>query len=184
MFLWPAWGVYRLRLGVVGHRDRLDAVGREHDLDVHQPRLPASSTGRPATRRSDIDMMMRYSGQFEDSTVWMIALWSVGLIGYLLYVRKYFVAGPPPEPGPESAGDGTGGDADERGNASRAVAGFVQSRFRSPMQYRFLCVRMKICPSETAGEARVVSPSSLRCSTSSFAGEARKTTVSPDWSVT
>ena len=45
-----------------------------------------------------IDMMMRYSGQFEDSTVWMMAIWSVILIGYLLWVRKYFVAGPPPEP--------------------------------------------------------------------------------------
>jgi hypothetical protein len=40
-----------------------------------------------------IDVMMRYSGQYEDSTVWMIALWSVIVIGYLLYVRKYFTAG-------------------------------------------------------------------------------------------
>ena len=47
----------------------------------------------------EIDMMMRYSGQFEDSTVWLIAAWSVALVAYLLYVRKYFVAGPPPEPG-------------------------------------------------------------------------------------
>lgn len=52
-----------------------------------------------------IDMMMRYSGQFEDSTVWMVALSSVALIGYLLWVRKYFVAGPPPEPGDEPGTD-------------------------------------------------------------------------------
>jgi hypothetical protein len=33
---------------------------------------------------------MRYAGQWEDATVWMLAAWSVGLIAYLLYVRSYF----------------------------------------------------------------------------------------------
>ena len=43
-----------------------------------------------------IDALMKYGGQFEDSTVWMIALWGVGVIGYLLVVRKYFTSAPAP----------------------------------------------------------------------------------------
>jgi hypothetical protein len=54
---------------------------------------------------AQVDQLMRYSGQFQDSTVWMIALWSVALIAYLLYVRKFFSASASP-PAPVAAVSG------------------------------------------------------------------------------
>jgi len=41
-----------------------------------------------------IDQIMRYAGPWEDATIWMMAAWSVGLVGYLLYVRRYFATRP------------------------------------------------------------------------------------------
>src|SRR5204862_6091448 len=38
-----------------------------------------------------VDEMMRYSGAYGDGSLWMVALWSVLLVAYLLYVRRYFV---------------------------------------------------------------------------------------------
>jgi hypothetical protein len=37
-----------------------------------------------------IDQIMQYAGPWEDATVWMMAAWSAGFVGYLLYVRRYF----------------------------------------------------------------------------------------------
>ena len=46
-----------------------------------------------------VDELLRFSGSYENGSVWMVAAWSVLLIGYLLYVRKYFArAGTPATP--------------------------------------------------------------------------------------
>ena len=42
-----------------------------------------------------VDAMMRFSGPYENGSLWMVALWSVLVVGYLLYVRRYFA---PPQP--------------------------------------------------------------------------------------
>ena len=102
-FLWLAWGAYRLKSAAWWGSALLwtlwagSMVWTFTSLGYHEFYRRAGYSAH------DIDMMMRYSGQFEDSTVWLIALWSVALVAYLLYVRKYFVAGPPPEPGTQPA---------------------------------------------------------------------------------
>ena len=55
----------------------------------------------------------------------------------------------------------------------------LRSQRFSPTHHRFLKVRMKTSPSETAGEELVYSPaaSGLTASTSYFAGSAARTTV-------
>jgi len=99
LYLWLAWSVYRLRpwawwgTALAWTLWSGSMIWTFTSLGYHEFYRLAGYSGR------GIDMMMRYSGQYEDSMVWMLALWSVALVGYLLYVRKYFVAGPPPEPG-------------------------------------------------------------------------------------
>ena len=99
LYLWLAWGVYRLRpwawwgTAFAWTLWTGSMVWTFTSLGYHEFYRQAGYSAQ------EIDMMMRYSGQYEDSMVWMLALWSVALVGYLLYVRKYFVAGPPPEPG-------------------------------------------------------------------------------------
>jgi hypothetical protein len=46
---------------------------------------------RAGYTRQQVDAMLRYSGGFGDGSIWMAALWSVLVVGYLLYVRRYFV---------------------------------------------------------------------------------------------
>jgi hypothetical protein len=97
-YLWLAWGAYRVRVYAWWGAAILWTLWSGSMVWTFT-RLGYDEFYRQAGYSpQQVDMMMRYSGQIEDSTVWMIALWSVGLIGYLLYVRKYFVAGPPPEP--------------------------------------------------------------------------------------
>jgi hypothetical protein len=43
---------------------------------------------------AQVEALTRYSGSYADGTIWMLALWSVLMIGYMLYVRRYFVAPP------------------------------------------------------------------------------------------
>ena len=42
-----------------------------------------------------IDAILRYSGPYESGSLWMMAFWAVALIGYLLYVRRYFAPAAP-----------------------------------------------------------------------------------------
>jgi hypothetical protein len=101
VFGWLAWGAYRLKswawwgAAFVWTLWAGSMVWTFTSLGYSEFYRQAGYSPR------EVDMMMRYSGQMEDSTVWMIALSNVAMIAYLLYVRKYFVAGPPPEPGAE-----------------------------------------------------------------------------------
>jgi hypothetical protein len=99
VYLWLAWGAYRVRTYAWWGTAVASTVWTGSMIWTFT-RLGYDEFYRQAGYTpQQVDMMMRYSGQFEDSTVWMMALWSVGLVAYLLYVRKYFLAGPPPEPG-------------------------------------------------------------------------------------
>lgn len=105
VFLWVAWAVYRLRAWAWWATAILwtvwagSMVWTFTSTGYHEFYRQAGYSGR------EIDMMMRFSGTFEDQMVWMIALWSIALIGYLLYVRKYFSAGPAPEPAGQAASE-------------------------------------------------------------------------------
>ena len=103
VFAWVAWGVYRLRTWAWWATAILWTLWAGSMVWTFTKAGYHEFYRRAGYSPQDVDMMMRYSGQFEDGTVWMIALSCVGLIAYLLYVRKYFVAGPPPEPGEEPA---------------------------------------------------------------------------------
>ena len=106
VFLWLAWGVYRLKpvawwaTAVLWTLWAGSMVWTFTSTGYHEFYRQAGYSPR------EIDMMMRYSGQFEDGTVWMLALWSVALIGYLLYVRRHFAAAPPPPDAPVDAPPG------------------------------------------------------------------------------
>jgi hypothetical protein len=103
VFLWVAYGVYRLRNWAWWATAVLWTAWSGSMVWTFTWTGYSEFYRRAGYSPRDIDMQMRYGGQFEDSTVWMIALWSVALFGYLLYLRKYFVAGPPPEPTGETA---------------------------------------------------------------------------------
>lgn len=105
VFLVVAWGFYRLRPWAWW------ATAVLWTLWAGSMVWTFTSTGYHEFYRQagyspqQIDVMLQFNGPFEDAMVWMIALWSVVLIGYLLYVRKYFDAGETPqsEPGAEAA---------------------------------------------------------------------------------
>jgi len=98
LYGWLAWNVYRLRpwawwgTALAWTLWAASMVWTFSTLGFQEFYRHAGYTG------PEIDLMMRYSGQYESGMVWLIALWSVALVGYLLYVRKFFAAGPPPEP--------------------------------------------------------------------------------------
>jgi hypothetical protein len=98
VYLWLAWGAYRLRpwawwgAALAWTLWAGSMIWTFTRLGYHEFYRQAGYSPQ------EIDLMMRYGGQYEDAMVWMIALWSAALVGYLLYVRKFFAAGPPPGP--------------------------------------------------------------------------------------
>ena len=103
LFAWLAYCVYRLR-PAAWWAAALAAVLWTGSMVWTFTRLGYHEFYRQAGYTpQQIDLMMRFSGQWEDSTVWMMSLWVVVLVGCLLYVRKYFVAGAATETEPTEA---------------------------------------------------------------------------------
>jgi hypothetical protein len=55
-----------------------------------------------------VDQLLRFSGPYESGSLWMMALWAVMLVGYLIWVRRYFFPTAPVAPAP-TAGQPAGG---------------------------------------------------------------------------
>jgi hypothetical protein len=103
VLFWLAWGIYRLKpaawWGTV-----VAAVAWPGSMIWTFTRLGYHEFYRQAGYTpQQVDMMMRMSGQWEDSSVWMMAMWSVVLVAFLLYVRRDFVEGPREPVGPAPA---------------------------------------------------------------------------------
>lgn len=99
LFAWLGYGIYRLR-PAAWWAAALASVLWTGSMVWTFTRLGYHAFYRHAGYSpQQIDLMMRFSGQWEDSTVWMMSLWAVVLVACLLYVRKYFVAGAPAERG-------------------------------------------------------------------------------------
>ena len=100
LFAWLAYGVYRLR-PAAWWASALASVLWTGSVVWTFTRLGYHEFYRQAGYSPrQIDLMMRFSGQWEDSTVWIMSLWVIVLLGCLLYVRKYFGTARAPVPSP------------------------------------------------------------------------------------
>lgn len=101
-FAWLARQTYRLRLAgwwgalIINTLWSASMLWTFARMSYYEFYLRAGYTPQEA------DQILAYSGPYESASLWMIGLWAAVLIGFLLYVRKYFVgrrpADGPPQP--------------------------------------------------------------------------------------
>ena len=102
-FLYLAWLTYRLRPAgwwgaLVGYTVwAASLIWTFSNIGWYEFYIKAGYTPQ------QVDQLMRFSGPYENGSIWMIALWSVALIVYLVCVRRYFLPQPPKGAAPAPA---------------------------------------------------------------------------------